>query len=101
MGLPRKYFRGQIQHRQELIRYYKDLLTNPFHDQQQSIDKITRNIPRILTQEHNEALMRPINVEEVELVVKDMALARPWVLMGLPHIYSISASLLSRMRSRG
>jgi hypothetical protein len=37
-----------------------------------AIHKITRNIPSLVTQEHNEALTRPITQEEVDQAVKEM-----------------------------
>jgi hypothetical protein len=57
---------------EELINYYKDLLTEPIDDRMPTIHKITRNIPSLVTQEHNEALTRPITQEEVDQAVKEM-----------------------------
>ena len=37
-----------------------------------AICKITRNIPSLITQEHNKALARPITQEEVDQVVKEI-----------------------------
>jgi hypothetical protein len=37
-----------------------------------SNQKITRHIPSLVTQEQNEALMRPITQEEVDHAVKEM-----------------------------
>jgi hypothetical protein len=57
---------------EELTNYYKDLLTETIDDRMPTIDKITRNIPSLITLEHNEALMRPITQEEVDQAVKEM-----------------------------
>jgi hypothetical protein len=40
-------------------------------DRSPAIAKITQHIPSKITQEHNEALMRPITIEEVYLVLED------------------------------
>jgi exonuclease III len=57
---------------EELTNYYKDLLTETNDDRMPAINKITRNIPSLITQEHNEALTRPITQEEVDQAVKEM-----------------------------
>jgi hypothetical protein len=57
---------------EELTNYYKDLLTETNDDRASTIDKITRHIPSLVTQEHNEALMRPITQEEVDHAVKEI-----------------------------
>jgi hypothetical protein len=57
---------------QELTNYYKDLLTETNDDREATIKKITRHIPSLVTQEQNEALMRPITQEEVDHVVKEI-----------------------------
>jgi len=57
---------------EELENYYKDLLIETNDDKMPVIEKITRNIPSLITREHNEALMRPISQEEVDQVVKEI-----------------------------
>jgi hypothetical protein len=49
----------------EFLSYYQTLLTEPPTDRSQAIDSILRNIPKEVTKEKNEALMRPITQEEV------------------------------------
>jgi hypothetical protein len=58
---------------EELTNYYKELLTETNVDRKATIEKITRHIPTLVTQEKNEALMRPITQEEVDHAVKEMA----------------------------
>jgi hypothetical protein len=41
----------------ELINYYKNILLDPIPNHSQSINKITQNIPNLISQEQNEALM--------------------------------------------
>ena len=67
---------------QDLIRYYKDILTEPWLDSKQDIGKITRHIRWVLTWEENEALMRPIILEEVEIAIKYMETNKPHGLDG-------------------
>jgi len=57
---------------EELNTYYKDLLTKTNENREDAIQKITRHIPSLVTQEKNEALMRPITQEEVDHVVKEI-----------------------------
>jgi hypothetical protein len=54
-----------------LVSFYQDLLSEPLGDRSHAIAKITQHIPSKITQEHNEALMRPITIEEVDLVLQD------------------------------
>jgi hypothetical protein len=49
----------------ELVNYYTNLLSEPILDRSQAINKITQHIPNLITHEQNEALMRPISMEEV------------------------------------
>ena len=45
-------------------------------DRSQAIARITRFIPRIITNEHNEMPTKPISMNEVEEVVQQMALGK-------------------------
>jgi hypothetical protein len=56
----------------ELNSYYKELLMETNENREDAIQKITRHIPKLVTQEQNEALMRPITQDEVDKEVKDM-----------------------------
>jgi hypothetical protein len=60
----------------ELVNYYKDLLSEPIRDKTQAIRKITRHIPSLITKEQNESLMRSITQEEVDQAVKEMPLGK-------------------------
>jgi hypothetical protein len=55
----------------ELVNYYKDLLTEPVQDRSEAITTITQHIPNLISREHNEALMRPISIEEVDQAMKE------------------------------
>lgn len=57
---------------QELVNYYLDLLSEPEGEGQRDTLHITRNIPRLVTHEHNAIPMRPIKREKVEEVVMQM-----------------------------
>jgi len=61
---------------EELTNYYKYFLTNPNDDRMPSICKITRTIPSLITQEHNQSLARPITQEEVDQAVKETPLGK-------------------------
>ena len=53
--------------------FYADLLEEPAVDRRQAQSEIYSHIPRIITQEHNQILMRPVELPELEEVVKQMA----------------------------
>jgi hypothetical protein len=60
----------------ELLSYYQTLLVEPPTDRSQAIDSILRNIPKDLTKEKNEALMRLITQEEVDQSLKATPLGK-------------------------
>jgi hypothetical protein len=49
-----------------LIDYFQNLLSEPLPDRSEAISKITRNVPSLVTQEQNSALLKPITIEEVD-----------------------------------
>ena len=54
---------------QELVQFYIELLNETEEDRTWDTTTITRNIPKLVTHEHNTMLMRPIKCEEVEEAV--------------------------------
>jgi len=38
----------------------------------QAIEKIIRNIPKVIIEEHNQLLLRPVNMQEVEIAVRQL-----------------------------
>ena len=48
-------------------------MTKPRQERSGDIDKITRHVPSLITQDQNELLMKPISLVEVEEVVFQMA----------------------------
>jgi hypothetical protein len=83
---------------EELNTYYKELLTETNEDREEAIQKITRHIPSLVTQEKNEALMRPITQEEVDHAVKEMPSESAWS-RRLHH--GFLSSLLGSNQGRG
>jgi hypothetical protein len=59
-----------------MLSYYKNLLMEPPTDCSQAINSILKNIPKEVTKEKNEALMRPITQEEVDQSLKDTPLVK-------------------------
>jgi ABC-type sugar transport system permease subunit len=57
---------------QELINFYKNLLSEPIQDRSTTISKITQHIPALITEEQNTALIHPITIEEVDQDMKEM-----------------------------
>ena len=54
-----------------LVNYFQDLLTEPIPDRSAAITRITRCIPTLVTQEQNDALLRPFTIEEVYQALQD------------------------------
>jgi hypothetical protein len=54
-----------------LVDYFQDLLTEPIPDRSEAISQITRHVPTLVTQEQNEALLRPFTIEEVDQALQD------------------------------
>jgi hypothetical protein len=54
----------------ELLSYYQTLLTEPLVDRSQAIKSILKNIPKEVTKDKSEALMRRITQEEVDESLK-------------------------------
>jgi len=65
---------------EELTTYYKELLIETNDDREATFEKIKKHIPLLVTQENNEALIRPITQEEVYHAVKEIP---PWKVLGL------------------
>ena len=62
--------------KKEILSYYKNLLSEPPVDHSQAIDTILRNIPKEVTKEKKEALMRPITQEEVDQALRDTPIGK-------------------------
>jgi hypothetical protein len=56
----------------ELLQYYITLMQEPQLNRKEAIRKITQHIPKMINENHNEALMRPVTMEEVEQVIWEM-----------------------------
>ena len=56
-----------------LNQHFKDIMTETIHNDSGDIDQITRNMPSLITQEHNEQLMNLMSLAEVEEAVFQMA----------------------------
>jgi hypothetical protein len=52
--------------------FYKDLLSEPKVDLTSTIERVTQNIPTIITQEHIEALMSPIMQAKVDQAIQEL-----------------------------
>ena len=55
-----------------LNQHFKDIMTETIHNDSGDIDQITRNMPSLINQEHNEQLMNPISLVEVKEAVFQM-----------------------------
>lgn len=57
---------------QELLSYFKQVHQETQMDWTVAIDKIIQSIPKIITEEHNQLLLKPISLQEVEKVVRQL-----------------------------
>lgn len=56
----------------ELLNYFKHVHREPNIDRSQAIKKITGNIPKLISEEHNQMLLKPVDIQEVEIVVRQL-----------------------------
>eukprot|EP00253_Pinus_taeda_P019557 PITA_19557 len=57
---------------QEFVHYFKEMSKEPNINRAEAIDNITRKIPRLITEEQNTLLLKPISLQEVENVVNSL-----------------------------
>jgi len=57
---------------EEFLRYFKKSHQEPNIDRLPTIEKILPNIPKLITEEHNLLLLKPIQMQEVESAVKQL-----------------------------
>lgn len=50
----------------EFTGYFQDILREPIGNRDEAIRTITQHIPRIITEDHNNKLLKPISLKEVE-----------------------------------
>eukprot|EP00253_Pinus_taeda_P029178 PITA_29178 len=55
-----------------LLNYFKQMHREPNVDRSQAIEKITRNIPKLISEEHNQLLLKPVDLQEVELAAQQL-----------------------------
>ena len=55
---------------QVLINHFQSMHQEPFQDRILAIDKITQNVPKLVTEEHNQLLLCPVSRLEVDIAMK-------------------------------
>ena len=53
----------------ELTQYFSEILREDVRERSREIEQITRLVPRMVTVENNEMLVKPIEMQEVEEAV--------------------------------
>eukprot|EP00253_Pinus_taeda_P031319 PITA_31319 len=56
----------------EHLNYFKQVHKEPINDRSQAIQNITNKIPRLISDEHNQILLKPVDLQEVESEVKQL-----------------------------
>jgi len=60
----------------ELLNYFRQVHREPNNDRSQAIEKITQNIPKLISEEHNQMLLKPVNIQEVELAIRQLKVGK-------------------------
>eukprot|EP00253_Pinus_taeda_P004859 PITA_04859 len=56
----------------EFLQYFKAMSQEPNINREEAIDNITGHIPRLITEEQNSLLLKPISLQEVEIAAKSL-----------------------------
>eukprot|EP00253_Pinus_taeda_P023692 PITA_23692 len=56
----------------EILNYFKQVHQEPHGDRSRAIEKITLNIPKIISEEHNELLLKSVYLREVETTARQL-----------------------------
>lgn len=62
---------------QEFISHFQQVHQEPQIDRWLSIEKIIQNVPKIITEEHNELLLCPISLQEVDATMNQLKEGKP------------------------
>lgn len=60
----------------EFLTYFKQAHQEPNIDRLPAMDYILRNIPKLISEEHNQLLLRPVDLQEVEEVVHQLKVGK-------------------------
>ena len=63
---------NHVEIEEEFINHFQAVHQEPLIDRQSAIEKITQNVPKIITEEHNQLLLRPVLTQEVDLAMKQL-----------------------------
>ena len=82
---------NQVEIRREIeeepTHHFEDILTEDKGDRGQDIARITRLIPKVVTRENNEMILKTISMQEMEEVVNQMAMGMTQGLDGFTTIF--------------
>ena len=57
---------------EEFLNHFKQVHQRPNADRRLAIERITQNVPKLITEEHNELLLRPILTQEVDTAMSQL-----------------------------
>eukprot|EP00253_Pinus_taeda_P025694 PITA_25694 len=58
--------------KEEFLNYFKQVHQEPNADRRPAIERITQNVPKFITEEHNELLLQPILTQEVDTAMSQL-----------------------------
>eukprot|EP00253_Pinus_taeda_P023098 PITA_23098 len=61
----------------EFLNHFKQVHQEPNVDMRPAIERITQNVPKLITEEHNELLLRPILTQEVDTAMSQLKEGKP------------------------
>lgn len=62
--------------KQELLTHIQRVLEEPQINRLPAIEKINKNIPKIITEEHNQILLKPISLQKVEITMRHLKVGK-------------------------
>eukprot|EP00253_Pinus_taeda_P019947 PITA_19947 len=60
----------------EVLNHFKQVHKEPSDDCSQAIQNITRKIPKLISDQHNQMLLKPVDLQEVESTVKQLKVGK-------------------------
>ena len=66
----------QIGIESEFLNYFKQAHQEPDIDQLSAIESILSNIPKLISEEHNQLLLKPVDLQEVETSVHQLKVGK-------------------------
>ena len=74
---------------EDLVNHFKQFMAEDRMDIRHNIVKITQHLPVVISQEHNDFLLKPVELQQVEASMQRMTLGKAPDRMDSPPFFSI------------